>query len=313
VLDVNSLIVDMESLLQRLIGPQITLTLIRGAGLLHVKADPGQLEQVIMNLVVNARDAIPFKGTIAIETSVHRVESGLALDDSTVCGGPYVEIAVSDTGVGMNPTTLDHLFEPFYTTKEFGKGTGLGLAVVHGIVKQSGGAIRVKSKVGAGTTFRMRFPHVLEEITTHGRESALPKPLVPLSRTVILAEDEDAVRGLARLALEQCGFKTLEARDGPEAMRISDGYGDTIDLLVTDVVMPHMSGMELARQLTARRPKIKVVFTSGYTDEAMLRVDGTGSGGLSLLGPPGLHGGAVFLQKPYTPRDLAAKVTSALA
>jgi signal transduction histidine kinase/CheY-like chemotaxis protein len=306
VLDINALLADMESLLQRLIGSQITLSLSRGSGRLHVKADPGQLEQVIMNLVVNARDAIPLKGRIEIETSGHRSEPGLALDDSATSTGPYVLITVRDTGVGMNQATLDHLFEPFFTTKEFGKGTGLGLAVVHGIVKQSGGTIRVASKVGNGTTFRIRFPQVHDDVTVHGKEAAA-KPLPPSNRTVILAEDEDAVRGLARLALEQCGFRTLEARDGVEAMRISNDFVDSIDLLVTDVVMPQMSGMELARQMSARRPKMKIVYTSGYTDEAMLRGDASAPG--SALGP----GSAFFLQKPYTPRDLAAKVNSALA
>ena len=305
VFDVNALMADMESLLQRLIGTQIRLSLTRGAGRLHVKADPGQLEQVIMNLVVNARDAIPFKGTIEIETSGHRGESGIALDDSAARLGPYVEIAVRDTGVGMNQTTLEHLFEPFYTTKEFGKGTGLGLAVAHGIVKQSGGTIRVSSRVGAGTTFRIRFPLVTDDVTVHGKDGTTPPLLTAANRTVILAEDEDAVRALARLALEQCGFRTLEARDGVEAMRISNDFADPIDLLVTDVVMPQMSGMELAKQISVRRPKMKIVFTSGYTDESMLRGDA------GLTGGP--YGGAFFLQKPYTPRDLAAKVTSALA
>jgi signal transduction histidine kinase len=308
VFDINALLVDMESLLQRLIGSQILLNLSQGTGRLHVKADPGQLEQVIMNLVVNARDAIPFKGRIGIETTGHQGDTGLALDDSADRLGPYVQIAVSDTGVGMNQTTLEHLFEPFYTTKEFGKGTGLGLAVAHGIVKQSGGTIRVSSKVGAGTTFRIRLPLVEDDVTIHGKDGApASKLLTAANRTVMLAEDEDAVRALARLALEQCGFRTLEARDGAEAMRISNDFVDPIDLLVTDVVMPQMSGMELARQLTALRPKMKVVFTSGYTDEAMLRGDAAGSSG--LMG----SGGAVFLQKPYTPRDLAAKATSALA
>jgi signal transduction histidine kinase len=305
VLDINALLADMESLLQRLIGPQIVLGLSPGLGRLHVKADPGQLEQVIMNLVVNARDAIPFKGSIEIVTSGHRSEPGISLEDSGTGAGPYVEIAVRDTGVGMNQTTLEHLFEPFYTTKEFGKGTGLGLAVAHGIVKQSGGTIRVSSKVGAGTTFRIRFPQVSADVTVHGKEATPPALLSAANRTVILAEDEDAVRALARLALEQCGFRTLEARDGVEAMRISNEFADPIDLLVTDVVMPQMSGMELAKQISVRRPKMKIVFTSGYTDESMLRGDA------ALPGGP--HGGAFFLQKPYTPRDLAAKVTVALA
>ena len=307
IFDINALFAEMESLLQRLIGSQIYLNLSLGAGRLHVKADPGQLEQVIMNLVVNARDAIPFKGRIGIETSGHRSEPGLSLEDSGTGTGPYVLITVRDTGVGMNQATLDHLFEPFFTTKEFGKGTGLGLAVVHGIVKQSGGTIRVSSKVGAGTTFRIRLPQTQDDVTIHGKDSPAAKPFSAANRTVILAEDEDAVRALARLALEQCGFRTLEARDGVEAMRISNDFVDPIDLLVTDVVMPQMSGMELARQLSALRPKMKVVFTSGFTDEAMLRGDAAGSSGLMN------SGGAFFLQKPYTPRDLAAKATSALA
>jgi CheY-like chemotaxis protein len=265
-----------------------------------VRADPGQVEQVLLNLVVNAHDAMPQGGTLTIETTNVQVQGE---DDATthpgVPSGPYVRLAVTDSGTGMTETVKRHLFEPFFTTKGPGKGTGLGLAVVHGVVRQSDGHIVVLSEEGVGTTFHIYLPCL------DGPPSAVEVPydwsavLPQGSETVLLVEDEPGVRALASLVLEQCGYRVLEASGVDEAMRLVAGEQAPIHLLVVDVVMPGGGGRVLTEQLRASHPEIKVLFISGYADDAIVRH------GI-------LHDQVNFLQKPFAPPALALKVREVL-
>lgn len=303
VLDLNARVAELDQMLRRLIGEDIELKTVLEPDLGRVKADPGQIEQVVMNLVVNARDAMPTGGVLTIETSNAVLTTLQGREHEELAPGPYTLLTVSDTGCGMAEAMKAHIFEPFFTTKEIGKGTGLGLATVFGIVKQSGGFIDVESVPGSGSTFRMYFPQVRES-TVHKRAAprASDHGLARLPQgveTVLLAEDEDGMRELAHLVLEAGGYKVLSARDGAEAVQLSQAHADVIHLLLTDVVMPKMSGRQLSDILMLTRPHMKVLYMSGHTDDAIMR-----------------HGirdaGANFLPKPFTPVALVKKVREVL-
>jgi CheY-like chemotaxis protein len=297
-LDLNAIVVGMDKLLSRLMGADIQMTTTCGANIGTVKADPAQVEQVIMNLVVNARDAMAKGGLLRIETANVELDANYARDHVSVKPGPYVMLAVSDTGVGMDTETQAHIFEPFYTTKG-GRGTGLGLSTVYGIVKQSGGYIWVYSEPGAGTTFKVYLPLVggqVETATVAKEESADRKA----TETILLVEDEEAVRELAQTILESQGYCVLVAESAAHAEQLAEkDSAGKIQLLLTDVVMPGGGGRELARRITLRNPRIRVLFMSGYTDNVIAQ------GGV-------LEAGVAFLQKPFTPRALRQKVREAL-
>jgi PAS domain S-box-containing protein len=297
VLDVRQLVANMSKMLRRLISEDIQLVTVSCPDLWHVRADPGQMEQVILNLVLNARDAMPLGGTLTI--GIANLELSQSAGEELGFGaGQYVELEVSDTGQGMDTATLSRIFEPFFTTKQHGKGTGLGLSTVYGIVKQSGGHVRVSSKPGEGTTLRVYLPRV-EEDTDDTPTEEEPADVVVLTGTVLLVEDEDVVRRLVRDILEHHGFRVLEARHAEEALHMAAAPGRTITLLLTDVILPQMSGRELADRLLATLPDLKVLYMSGYTDDAILEH------GLVDRGRP-------FLQKPFTPDLLMRKIRDVL-
>jgi CheY-like chemotaxis protein len=262
-----------------------------------VKMDRGQLEQIIMNLAVNARDAMPHGGQLVIDVAGVVVDDAHLRQHPQARPGPHVLLAVRDNGYGMDAETQSRIFEPFFTTKRRGKGTGLGLATVYGIVVRCGGHVVVESAVGAGTTFRVYLPRV-ESVP-----SATPTPdvVVPMGRgteTVLLVEDEDVVRNMIRDVLQHRGYTVIEARHGAEALEIAAGHAGSIDLLVTDVVMPHVGGGELAQRLLAQRPDLRVLFISGYTDDAVVR--------------HGVERGSAFLQKPFSLESFGLKVREVL-
>jgi CheY-like chemotaxis protein len=298
VVDVNAIVSDMERLLRPLIGENIELTTRLTPGVGHTRADAGQLEQVIMNLVVNAKDAMPRGGKIVIQTSEVRLEHGAKLEHSLVPPGDYVRLSVSDTGLGMDKETQSRIFEPFFTTKEKGKGTGLGLSTVYGIVKQSGGYIFANSLLDQGTTFRIYLPRVAEPALHAGPVKAA-QAAGGGSETVLLVEDEDSVRELVRETLVSRGYKVLEAENGETGLRIAQAHQGAIDMIITDVVMPGMGGRELAKQVTATWPGIKVLFLSGYTEDAVVH-EGV------------LEADTAFLQKPFTLQALSRKVREVL-
>ncbi|MGH9676124.1 MAG: ATP-binding protein, partial [Candidatus Acidiferrum sp.] len=266
-MNLNSVVEDMGKLIPRLIGENIELVTRTAADLGTIRADASQMEQVIMNLAVNARDAMPGGGKFSIETSNAELDRSYGLSHPIVQPGRYVLLAVTDTGTGMDPETQAHIFEPFFTTKEQGKGTGLGLATVYGVVKQSGGFIWVYSEVGKGTCFKIYLPRVDQLAENAGAQ--LPFAEAPHgSETVLLAEDEQDVREVAREFLESGGYKVLEARNGADAMRLMAEHKGNIDLLVTDMVMPGMTGQELAARLQQQRPGLSVIYMSGYSEHA---------------------------------------------
>ncbi len=307
--DLNAIVASVHAMLQRLLGETINLVMVTAPDLGGVTADPGQLEQMILNLCVNARDAMPDGGRLTVRTENVDLDEAAAGRWSDGRPGPYVMLEVSDTGAGMDEETRSHLFEPFFTTKEQGKGTGLGLSTVYGIVKQSGGHIAVESEVGRGSTFRIYLPRVAapppaeprrapEPATARG--SAPGESLAPgRGETILLVEDAQRVRAVVREILEMTGYTVLEARHGAEAVEVATRHAGPIHLLVTDVVMPQMSGRELAQRLATLRPDLKVLYMSGYTDDAIVR-----------------HGvlasGIAFLSKPFTPDALALKVRELL-
>jgi signal transduction histidine kinase/CheY-like chemotaxis protein len=298
VLDINQVITEVSTMLKRLIGEDIHLITILAPKLGTVEADPGQLTQVIINLAVNARDAMTRGGDLTIETNNVYLDAEYAAHHMNMRPGSYVQLVVSDSGTGMTDEIQEHIFEPFYTTKEIGKGTGLGLATVYGIIKQSGGYIWVYSEVEHGTTFKIYLPRVDEEVTLF-EENSEPRHAPKGTETILLVEDEEIVRNLSRQILETCGYKVKEAGDGIEALSICRQPDCKIDLLLTDVVMPKMSGRQLVEHLADLRPEIKVLYMSGYTDDAIVR-QGV------------IQTGTNFIQKPFTFNTLAQKVRASL-
>jgi len=297
-LDLNASVLGLEKLLKRLMGEDIEMKTIVAAGLGTMKADPAQVEQVLMNLVVNARDAMPTGGRIIVETSNVDLERTYASEHVTVKPGRYVMLAVSDTGTGMSAETAAHIFEPFFTTKGGTKGTGLGLATVYGIVKQSGGYIWVYSEPGKGATFKVYFPRV----DGPAQSDSMVKTETQAkggSETVLLVEDDDTVRQLAEVILTGQGYRVIGADSPKKAEEIAAKSGPEIDLVLTDVIMPSMSGRELVKKLLAQNAKMRVLYMSGYTDNVIAQ------GGV-------LVEGLAFLQKPFTTRALAQKVREVL-
>jgi signal transduction histidine kinase/ActR/RegA family two-component response regulator len=298
ILDLNVVVAEMEKLLRRLIGEDVVLTTRLDPRLASVKADPGQLEQVLMNLAVNARDAMPCGGRLTIETGNAALDAGFAAAHPGARVGAYAVITVADTGTGMSADVLSHVFEPFFTTKEQGKGTGLGLATAYGIVTQSDGFITVESELGRGTTFRIHFPRVTGKASlssSGARRTVSPRG----AETILLVEDEPGVRRLSRTILESLGYHVLEAASGEKALEVARAHVGEIHLVATDVIMPGMSGRVLWDRLRPLRPHTRVLFVSGYTDDA--------------IAPHGvLEAATAFLQKPFTPHGLAEKVRQVL-
>ena len=297
-LDLNHVAEGVEKMLRRILGEDIDFVQVLAPDLGVVRADPGQIEQVLMNLVVNSRDAMSEGGKLTIETSNVDLDEEYAARHVGVKPGPYVQLAVTDTGCGMDEQTKTHLFEPFFTTKEKGKGTGLGLSTVYGIVRQSGGNIWVYSELGQGTTFKIYLPRELSIKATAARLRAIPEPAMGVE-TILLVEDEEALRKVARRALEAAGYTVLTAAAGDEALLISAQHAGTIHLLLTDVVMPRMSGKVLAQAFLKTRPSAKVLYMSGYADNAFV------------------HHGVVeeathFIGKPFTATDITRKVRRVL-
>ena len=300
VIDLNASVTNMMKMLRRMIGEGIQLNTLLAEDLGTIKADPGQIEQVILNLAVNAKDAMPNGGKLTVETSNVEVDQGYANLHLNVAPGPYVMLSVSDTGVGMTPEVRERVLEPFFTTKEKGKGTGLGLSTVYGIVKQTGGNIWIYSEPGQGSTFKIYLPRVDEDIDFLQQSSVETKSQVG-SETILLVEDEKMVRNLALTILKRQGYNVLEAENGDHALHIiQEQNGNPIHLMLTDVVMPGMSGQELWERLKPQYPGMKVIYMSGYTDEAIVEKHG--------LSAPGIH----FLQKPFPPDTLVKKIRTVL-
>jgi PAS domain S-box-containing protein len=297
VVDLNEVLVNMDKMLQRIIGKDVEMLLLCGRSLGRVRADPGSIEQVIMNLAVNARDAMPTGGKLTMETANVMIDGQSASEHLGTSPGPHVMLAVTDTGVGMDRVTQARIFEPFFTTKDKGKGTGLGLSTVFGIVQQSGGSIWVYSEPSKGTSFKVYFPRV-DEAPDELRAQQPPRTLRG-NETVLLVEDDEQVRAVAGGILRRHGYRVFDAKNGGEAMLFCEMHPDSIHLLISDVVMPHMSGPELARRLVVARPDMVVLCMSGYTDDSVFR-----------------HGvmdsDIAYLQKPITPESLTRKVREVL-
>ncbi len=296
--DLNQLILKLDHMLRRLIGEDVELVTLTARNLATVKADPNQVEQVLVNLAVNARDAMPDGGQLTVETGNVVLDSEYARQHVGVVPGTYVLLAVSDTGCGMSEEVKSRIFEPYFTTKEPGKGTGLGLATCYGIVKQNNGHIAFSSKAGSGTTFKVYLPAVAEPAAaaaSNGEKACK----VNTAKTVLLAEDERLVRSFVARALRQAGYTVLEAGSGPEAIRLATGHGAAIDLLVSDLVMPQMGGIELSQQVRSSFPGVKTLFISGYSDSASVHLSS-------------LPEGAGYLQKPFTVGALSARAAELL-
>jgi PAS domain S-box-containing protein len=300
-LEVGEIVQSMQELLQRLLGEDVELETHIGSDLGQVRADRGQIEQVLMNLAINSRDAMPQGGKLVITTDNIDLSKPVSSGRFTVMPGEYVVLTVTDTGSGMDEETQSHIFEPFFTTKEQGKGTGLGLSTVYGIVKQSGGYIWVSSESGKGTSFKIYLPRVFEQAA-----AAMPLPVKeregfeqPGSNTLLLVEDEAGIRELTSELLAGWGYEVLVARNGVEGLEIGEKYQGTIHLMLTDVVMPHMNGRDLAHRLRQTRPEMKVIYMSGYTDNLVLQ------GGM-------VEEGSDFIQKPFNSETLARRVRAAL-
>ncbi|HEY7197202.1 MAG TPA: PAS domain S-box protein [Gaiellaceae bacterium] len=300
ILDLNQIVADLERLLRRLIGEDIELRTSLASHLGAVEADPGQVEQIVINLALNARDAMPDGGRLVLETENVEIDKSSGLPEDTLTPGSYVRLRVGDTGTGMDEATLERIFEPFFTTKETGKGTGLGLATVYGIVKQSGGAIRAETAPGAGSTFEVFLPLAGTRTPEETADELAEAQNVLPAATVLLVEDEAVVRNLVREVLEGQGFYVLEASDPSSALQIASERAEPIHLLLTDIVMPRMSGRELAQRFSLLHPESRLLYMSGYTDGAILQ-----------------HGvlpeGTRFLQKPFTMESLVSKVGEVLS
>jgi nitrogen-specific signal transduction histidine kinase/CheY-like chemotaxis protein len=299
ILDLNKIVLNLDSLLRRLMDERIDMVTRVKDDLGKVKADPAQVEQVIMNLVVNARDAMPEGGQLVVETCNTELDANYAVEHVSVKPGRYVMLAVSDTGVGMDRQTVAHIFEPFFTTKESGRGTGLGLSTVYGIVKQSGGYIWVYSEPGKGSSFKVYLPRVDEVPDAVATAGAAPRAQRG-TETILIVEDEEAVRELIQTVLTEKGYDVIPSLDPQHAEQIAARFPGEIHLLLTDMVMPGTSGRELAERISARRQGIRVLFMSGYTDNVIT------SGGM-------LEEGLAFLQKPFSPGALVQKVREVLS
>jgi two-component system cell cycle sensor histidine kinase/response regulator CckA len=298
VLALNDVLAGTDKMVRRIVGEDIDLIFLPAPGLWRVLADPGQIEQIIMNLVVNARDAMPTGGQLSIETANVELDSAYARQHLGVRPGPHVMLAVSDTGVGMDQATQARIFEPFFTTKEVGKGTGLGLSTVFGIAQQSGGSVWVYSEPGAGTTFKVYFPRVEADLEVARPASSVPATLRG-SETILLVEDQEQVRAVAAGILQRSGYRVIVAQNAGDALLLAEKHQGGIHLLLTDVVMPQISGVELARRIALLRPELKVLFMSGYTDDSIVR-HGV------------LDSRMAFLQKPFTPESLTRKLRQVL-
>jgi PAS domain S-box-containing protein len=297
VMDLKATVAETGKMLRRLIGDDIELKIVPGPGVMNVKADQSQIEQVILNLAVNARDAMPGGGKLTIKTSVVAVDEHYSHQHPAMRPGAYVLLTVADTGIGMDAKTQARIFEPFFTTKELGKGTGLGLAIVYGIVKQTGGWIWVYSEPGLGTTFKVYLPQVKEVATRNERTESCSVPLIG-AETVLLAEDQEGIRDLIHESLTSNGYKVLVANNGLEALQIAEGYKDAINLLITDVVMPKMGGYELAERLLRVRPETRTIFMSGYAE--------CRDGERSIAFP------SFCVQKPFSMNTLLSKIREVL-
>jgi len=295
--DINQIVLDAEHMLRRLLREDVELLALCQRGLSKVRVDPGQIDQVILNLAINARDAMPEGGKLTIETKNVVLEESYTTEHFGSTPGPHVMLAISDTGIGMSRETQARIFEPFYTTKDVGKGTGLGLSTVFGIVKQCGGNIWVYSEPGAGTTFRVYFP------VFDGPDTIIPEAPTPTTlqgtETVLLVEDQDDVRRVAQQILRRYGYTVLEARNAGEAWLCAERHPRAIHLLLTDIVMPQMSGRELAERLRQTRPELKVLYMSGYTENSVVQH------GI-------LDSGVAYLQKPIFPEAVARRVREVL-
>jgi CheY-like chemotaxis protein len=298
VLNPNKVVLNVEKMLRRLIGEDIEFRTVLDPAAGNIKADPGQIEQVIMNLAVNARDAMPKGGKLTITTANISLDESHLKDFPDLSAGDYVMLAISDTGTGMSEEVKAHLFEPFFTTKPAGKGTGLGLATCFGIVKQNAGHINLDSELGRGTTFKIYFLQV-KSAPEPAYAPTQPTAVAGGCETVLLVEDEPAVRELAAFILREKGYTVIEAANGEEGLRLARQHEGRIHLVLTDVVMPVMGGKEMADNLRASHPETKVLFTSGYTEDAI--------GQQGVLRP-----GIVFLQKPFVTATLARKVREVL-
>ncbi len=300
ILDVNEVVHDTEKMLRRLIGEHVRLTTVLQRTLASVKADRGQLGHVFLNLAVNARDAMPHGGALTIETRDVDLTEGFAVGRPGVAPGRHVALAVTDSGIGMSEEVKRHLFEPFFTTKDPGRGTGLGLAVVHGFVKQSGGCIEVSSEPGAGTRFTIYLPGIDARVGPDaGAAAAGMEPAVG-TETILLIEDDDAVRALTRRVLRRCGYTVLDASGGTEGLRMAAAHRAPIHLLITDVVMPGIPGRMVAEQIGGSHPETKVLYISGHTNDDVVR---TGV----------LHDAVHFIQKPFAPAAIVHKVREMLS
>jgi len=295
--DLNHLVSDMSKMLRRLIGENIEMTTVIGEAA-PINADPGQIEQVLMNLVVNARDAMPNGGRLTIETVRVEIDEAYASTHLNVQAGRYVMLAVTDTGCGIDEETSKHIFEPFFTTKEQGKGTGLGLSTVYGIVKQSGGHIWLYSELDHGTAFKIYLP-AATEMETQPAAAPAQVALTHGTETILIVEDEPQIRKLAFDCLAYCGYDVLSCSNGLEALQLIEGLNRPVDLVLTDVVMPKLSGRELSERIAAIQPSTKVLFMSGYTND-------------SVVNHGILDGGTRFIQKPFTLESLARRVREAL-
>ncbi len=301
-LRINAVLVGMQRMLRRVVRENITLNFSLDNQTGVVRSDPNQIQQVVINLVINAQDAMPEGGSVTVETANVEFDDSYARSHREVQPGSFVMLAVSDTGMGMDPVTQSHIFEPFFTTKRLGKGTGLGLATVYGIVKQNSGHIWVYSEVGKGTSFKIYLPRVeAPEPSTDPEAAVLGSMQEPSAgRFILVVEDEEPVRLLILKICSQAGYDVLAARDGGEALALSDGHPGMIHLLITDVVMPGMSGRDLADEMVQRRPDTKVLYCSGYAENAIVH-----------------HGvletGVAFLQKPFTATTLLQRVRELLS